>query len=168
MQIVKQAALGLRSEQPGSFDNIWREAIKGLEVDRLLPDRDKRARNLAKKLDKDLERNGWRRYVSGCAHTMKHGKASRGERTRDRNSAVRVRGHSRKVAARHLHQFQIQAKMLRQPDTSARAGRDERAIVEPAAHQPIHPAPGIEALLCRCRRRDQRHDDGRRNAERRT
>lgn len=57
---------------------LWRQVESGLDTDRLLPDRDARARDLAKKLDRDApgyERNGWRMFVSGCAHSMANGKA---------------------------------------------------------------------------------------------
>ena len=56
---------------------LWRQVAHGLDVDRLLPSREKRAKDLAKKLDRPLDVNGWRMYVSGCAHTMAYGKAPR-------------------------------------------------------------------------------------------
>ena len=56
-------------------DRLWRQVAEGLDVERLLPSRDKRARELGKKLDRPIERNGWRMFVSGCAYTMAAGKA---------------------------------------------------------------------------------------------
>ncbi|MCY3759022.1 MAG: hypothetical protein OXG96_14980 [Acidobacteria bacterium] len=79
MPTVKEVALGLAPEaRPGSqveFDGIWRQACEGLDADRLLPSREKRTRDLQKKLDRPLERNGWRLFVSGLAHAMLNGKA---------------------------------------------------------------------------------------------
>ena len=79
MQTVREAALGPVPEgldSPQSiFQSIWRQACEGLDVERLLPSREKRARDLAKKLDRPLEKNGWRIFISGQAHAMKHGKA---------------------------------------------------------------------------------------------
>jgi len=79
MQTVRDAALGPAPEGADNlqlgFQTIWRQACEGLDVDRLLPSREKRARDLAKKLDRSLERNGWRIFVSGQAYAMKHGKA---------------------------------------------------------------------------------------------
>ena len=40
----------------------------------LLPSREKPTKNLAKKVDGELDRNGWRMFVSGCAYTMANGK----------------------------------------------------------------------------------------------
>ena len=54
---------------------IWRQVEHGLDEERLLPSREKRARDLAKRLDRELDRNGWRMFVSGCAHTMLNGRA---------------------------------------------------------------------------------------------
>ena len=56
-------------------ERLWRQVAEGLDEARLLPSREKRARDLAKRLDKDLERNGWRMFVSGCAHAIANGKA---------------------------------------------------------------------------------------------
>ena len=79
MQTVRDAALGPAPEGPDNprwfFQSIWRQACEGLDVERLLPSREKRTRDLEKKLDKELERNGWRMFVSGCAYTMANGKA---------------------------------------------------------------------------------------------
>ena len=79
MQTVRDAALGPGPEgvdtPQGVFQTIWRQACEGLDVERLLPSREKRVRDLAKKLDRPLERNGWRIFVSGQAYAMKHGKA---------------------------------------------------------------------------------------------
>jgi len=79
MQTVRDTALGPAVKDPDNpqwvFQTIWRQACEGLDVERLLPAREKRARDLAKKLDRPLERNGWRIFVSGQAYAMKHGKA---------------------------------------------------------------------------------------------
>ena len=52
---------------------IWRQVEHGVDVD-LLPTREKRAKDLAKKLDRELDHNGWRMFVSGCVYTMTNGK----------------------------------------------------------------------------------------------
>ena len=52
---------------------IWRQVEHGVDVD-LLPTREKRAKDLAKKLDCELDHNGWRMFVSGCVYTMASGK----------------------------------------------------------------------------------------------
>ena len=57
-------------------DRVWRQVSDGLDRARLLPADDKRRRDLAKRLDKPMDRNGWRMFVAGCAHTIEHGKAS--------------------------------------------------------------------------------------------
>ena len=57
-------------------DRVWRQVRDGLDRARLLPADDKRRRDLAKRLDKPMDRNGWRMFVAGCAHTIEHGKAS--------------------------------------------------------------------------------------------
>lgn len=54
-------------------DRIWRQVEHGVDED-LLPTREKRTRDLAKKLDRELDRNGWRIFVSGCVYTMTTGK----------------------------------------------------------------------------------------------
>ena len=54
-------------------DRIWRQVEHGVDVD-LLPTREKRAKDLAKKLDRELDHNGWRMFVSGCVYTMTSGK----------------------------------------------------------------------------------------------
>ena len=54
---------------------LWHQVKHGLDADRLLPSREKRTRELAKKLDREMQHNGWRIFVSGCAHTMATGKA---------------------------------------------------------------------------------------------
>ena len=56
-------------------DRVWRQARNGLDRDRLLPADDKRRRDLAKRLDKPLDRNGWRMFAAGCAWTVENGKA---------------------------------------------------------------------------------------------
>ena len=72
MTTVREAALG---PDNSLHARIWRQAVEGLDVDRLLPSREKRAKDLAKKLDKPLDSNGWRMFVSGQAYAIKHGKA---------------------------------------------------------------------------------------------
>ena len=54
---------------------VWRQARNGLDRDRLLPADDKRRRDLAKRLDTPLDRNGWRMFAAGCAWTVENGKA---------------------------------------------------------------------------------------------
>ena len=56
-------------------DRVWRQVQHGLDKERLLPTVAKRTKDLEKKLDRELDRNGWRMFVSGCAYTMEHGKA---------------------------------------------------------------------------------------------
>ena len=79
MPTVKEIALGLPLEAglgpQAEFEGIWRQACEGLDAERLLPSREKRSRDLQKKLDRPLEQNGWRVFVSGQAHAMKYGKA---------------------------------------------------------------------------------------------
>ena len=66
-------------------DRVWRQVRDGLARDRLLPADDKRRRDLAKRLDKPLDRNGWRMFAAGCAHTIEHGKA-----TQRRNAEIQL------------------------------------------------------------------------------
>ena len=47
---------------------MWRQVQHGLDKDRLLGDVEKRRRDLAKKLDREMDRNGWRIFVAGQAH----------------------------------------------------------------------------------------------------
>lgn len=54
-------------------DRIWRQVEHGIDED-LLPTREKRTRDLAKKMDRDLDKNGWRMFVSGCVCTIANGK----------------------------------------------------------------------------------------------
>ena len=54
-------------------DRIWRQVEHGVDED-LLPTREKRTKDLAKKMDRELDKNGWRMFVSGCAYTMANGK----------------------------------------------------------------------------------------------
>ena len=56
-------------------DRVWRQVRDGLDRERLLPADDKRRRDLAKRLDKPPESNGWATYVAGLAHTIDTGKA---------------------------------------------------------------------------------------------
>ena len=48
--------------------------LRGGEKVRLRRDRENRTRDLAKKLDRELDQNGWRMFVSGCVYTMTSGK----------------------------------------------------------------------------------------------
>ena len=57
------------------YDRVMEQVEHGLDVDRLLPSREKRERDLLKKIDKPLPENGWRMFVAGQAHAMIHGKA---------------------------------------------------------------------------------------------
>ena len=57
------------------FRRVRRQVIEGLDGERLLPSREKRKRSLFKRLEREMDRNGWRMFVSGCAHTMANGKA---------------------------------------------------------------------------------------------
>ena len=57
------------------FTQIWEQVEDGLDEERLLPSRERRQKDLAKKLEKELDRNGYRMFVSGSIHTMLHGKA---------------------------------------------------------------------------------------------
>ena len=52
---------------------IWRQVEFGTD-ESLLPTKEKRTKDLAKKMDRELDRNGWRMFVSGCAYTMANGK----------------------------------------------------------------------------------------------
>ena len=54
---------------------LWRQVNEGMDKDRLLGDVEKRRRELAKKLGRELERNGWRIFVSGQAHAILTSKA---------------------------------------------------------------------------------------------
>ena len=54
---------------------LWRLVNEGMDKDRLLGDVEKRRRELAKKLGRELERNGWRIFVSGQAHAILTSKA---------------------------------------------------------------------------------------------
>ena len=54
-------------------DRIWRQVEHGVDED-MLPTREKRTKDLAKKLDRELDKNGWYMFVSGCAYTMANGK----------------------------------------------------------------------------------------------
>ncbi len=67
MTTVREAALG---PDNSLHARIWRQAVEGLDVDRLLPTREKRAKGLAKKLDKPLDRNGWRGIDHGAGLSL--------------------------------------------------------------------------------------------------
>ena len=56
-------------------DRVWRQVRDGLDRERLLPAEEKRIRDLAKRLDRPPESNGWATFVSGQVHTIGTGKA---------------------------------------------------------------------------------------------
>ena len=56
-------------------DRVWRQVEHGLDEDRLLPTRHKRRRAVEKKLDRPLDVNGWRMFVSGLAYAIGTGKS---------------------------------------------------------------------------------------------
>ena len=64
---------GMTTDREDLAVRIWRQVEHGVDVD-LLPTREKRAKDLAKKLDRELDQNGWRMFVSGCVYTMTNGK----------------------------------------------------------------------------------------------
>ena len=64
---------GMTTDREDLAVRIWRQVEHGVDVD-LLPTREKRAKDLAKKLDRELDHNGWRMFVSGCVYTMANGK----------------------------------------------------------------------------------------------
>ena len=68
-----EAAENAKSEDETPAARIWRQVENGVDED-LLPTREKRTKDLAKKLDRELDKNGWRMFVSGCAYTMANGK----------------------------------------------------------------------------------------------
>ena len=61
------------TESEALADRIWRQVEHGFDED-LLPTRGNRTKDLAKKLDRELDKNGWRMFISGCAYTMANGK----------------------------------------------------------------------------------------------
>lgn len=56
-------------------DRVWHQVRHGIDKERLLPSLDKQRRDLEKKLDRELDRNGWRIFVSAQVHAMKTAKA---------------------------------------------------------------------------------------------
>ena len=54
---------------------LWRQVEHGMDRERLLPTVHQRRKALANKLDRPLEKNGYRIFVAGCAHTIATGKA---------------------------------------------------------------------------------------------
>lgn len=69
---------------------IWLQVLHGLDEDRLLPPIDRRRRELANKLDLDMDLNGWRIYVSGQVHAMMTAKAP-GRRNAERMLVEAIR-----------------------------------------------------------------------------
>ena len=65
-------------------DRVWRQVRDGgIDRDRLLPSLDKRRRDLTKRMDKPMDRNGWRMFAAGCAYTIEHGKGGPAAQRRD-------------------------------------------------------------------------------------
>ena len=57
-------------------ERVWRQASSGvLDRERLLPSNEKRLKDLLKKLDRPLEKNGWRIFVGTQAYAILNGKA---------------------------------------------------------------------------------------------
>ena len=57
-------------------DRIWRQVEHGIDKDLLpllMPSREHRAKSLARKLDRELDKNRWCMFVSACAYTMANG-----------------------------------------------------------------------------------------------
>ena len=54
---------------------IWRQVYEGPDKERLKGDLEKRQRDLAKKLDRELDRNGWKIFVAGQTYGIVNGKA---------------------------------------------------------------------------------------------
>ena len=76
--LLRNCPVAEREENAATEDEtlaarIWRQVEFGTD-ESLLPTKEKRTRDLAKKMDRDLDRNGWRMFVSGCAYTMANGK----------------------------------------------------------------------------------------------
>ncbi len=69
------AAPAASADEEPLVDRVWRQVRDGLDRDRLLPAEEKRLRDLAKRLDKPPESNGWATFVAGQAHTISTGKA---------------------------------------------------------------------------------------------
>ena len=69
----KTAESAAPREDETATARIWRQVEHGVDEE-LLPTREKRTKDLVKKLDRELDRNGWRMFVSGCAYTMANGK----------------------------------------------------------------------------------------------
>ena len=69
------AAPAASADEEPLVDRVWRQVRDGLDRDRLLPAEEKRLRDLAKRLDKPPESNGWATFVAGQAHTIGTGKA---------------------------------------------------------------------------------------------
>ena len=69
----REAVESVKTEDETPAARIWRQVENGVDED-LLPTREKRTKDLAKKLDRELDKNGWRMFVSGCAYTMANGK----------------------------------------------------------------------------------------------
>ncbi|MCY4555434.1 MAG: hypothetical protein OXF79_03455, partial [Chloroflexi bacterium] len=53
------AAPAASADEEPLVDRVWRQVRDGLDRDRLLPAEEKRLRDLAKRLDKPPESNGW-------------------------------------------------------------------------------------------------------------
>jgi len=69
------AAPATSTDEEPLVDRVWRQVRDGLDRDRLLPAEEKRLRDLAKRLDRPPESNGWATFASAQAHTISTGKA---------------------------------------------------------------------------------------------
>ena len=69
------ATAAASADEEPLVDRVWRQVRDGLDRDRLLPAEEKRLRDLAKRLDRPPESNGWATFVAGQAHTISTGKA---------------------------------------------------------------------------------------------
>ena len=87
----------------------------GLDVERLLPNVHQRTKALAKKLDRPIEKNGYRMFAAGCAYTIAHGKAKAGRkcgggagarpgRMGERGSGPAAGSHGRPSVMSHIKQ----------------------------------------------------------------
>ena len=65
----------LPKETAEILTRVMRQVDQGLDSNRLLPSPEKQARDLAKKLDAPLQRNGYRIFVSNHVWTILNGKA---------------------------------------------------------------------------------------------
>ena len=85
-------------------DRVWRQVRDGLDRDRLLPAEEKRLRDLAKRLDRPPESNGWATFVAGASshHQYRQGAEPTQRRSRADPSHLQV-GCGRRGAAAGSH-----------------------------------------------------------------